>query len=74
MGDTFCMAALREALQAQAKGKSKPPRLRVASRPARSCSSCTYFKAKALNGSGACRLYGGFPVKAGQVSDAWKAP
>lgn len=68
------MAALRDALdKPAAAGPDSPPNLRAASRPARSCGSCTYYKPMGLT-EGACRRYAGARVKSGQVCDAWKAP
>jgi hypothetical protein len=67
------MAALRDALREKAPAKARPPHLRAASRPARSCGSCRYFKALGLT-AGACRRYDGFRVKPGEVCDAWAAP
>lgn len=67
------MAALREALRAKAPDEAKPPHLRTATRPARSCSTCRYWKALGLV-EGACRLYDGYRVKSGQECDSWTAP
>ena len=70
------MAARRDALTAgdtKDSAGAKPPHLRAASRPARSCGSCTYYKPMGLT-QGACRLYAGARVKSGQVCDSWKAP
>lgn len=71
------MAALNDELMkpkaAGGGGAQSPPNLRSASRPERSCGSCTYYKPLGLT-EGACRLYGGARVKSGQVCDSWKAP
>lgn len=66
------MAALRDALRKNL-GTGTPPRLRAASRSARSCGSCKYYKALGLT-EGACRLYGGYRVKGSQTCDSWAAP
>jgi hypothetical protein len=67
------MAALRDALEDKPAATQRPPRLRLASRPARSCQACRYYKPLALT-EGACRLYDGYRVGAGQTCDAWTAP
>jgi hypothetical protein len=66
------MAALRDALKEPVATRT-PPNLRSASRPARSCQACRYYKPLALT-QGACRLYASFRVGAGQVCDAWTPP
>lgn len=65
--------ALRDAIKnGAASGKPvRPPNLGAA--PAgsdRMCASCRYFKGGGLRG-GKCRLYGGYPVRANQVSDSY---
>lgn len=72
---TLCaMAALTDALQQDEPGATqRPPNLRPASRPARSCQTCRYYKPLALT-AGSCRLYGAYRVGAEQVCDAWTAP
>lgn len=56
---------------ASAETAKKPPRLRDAEGVKR-CQNCRYFKAKGVSGQGACRLYGSYPVRADQVSDAFR--
>jgi hypothetical protein len=36
------------------------------------CGGCRYFKVQDVAGRGACRLYGGYPVSAGQVCDSFR--
>lgn len=63
--------ALREALQQGEKTMArKPPHLGLATGP-QTCSTCRYFKRGGLAGPGACRKYGGYPVKPGEVCDSW---
>lgn len=56
-----------------ASGKPvRPPNLGVAPKgSSRVCAGCQYYVSRGLRG-GACRLYGGYPVRPNQVSDSWK--
>lgn len=65
--------ALRDAIKnGAASGKPvKPPNLGAA--PAgskRMCANCKWFRSAGVRG-GNCRLYGGYRVKAGDVSDSY---
>lgn len=67
--------ALADAIkQGAASGKPvRPPNLGVAPPGSkRMCASCTYYRAQGLRG-GACRLYGGYKVGPGMVSDSYRA-
>lgn len=62
--------ALQQAI-AQRGELSRPPHLRTGT-PPKVCASCMYFRPKSLR-AGKCRLYGGYPVDAGDVCDSYKA-
>lgn len=66
--------ALADAIKAgAASGKPvRPPNLGVAlPQSKRMCAACRYYRSGGLKG-GACRLYGGYPVRANQVSDSFR--
>jgi hypothetical protein len=65
--------ALADAIrQGAASGKPvRPPNLRAAEPGGKSCAGCKYYVNRGLRG-GACRLYGGYPVKPYQVSDSFR--
>jgi hypothetical protein len=65
--------ALADAMrQGAAQGsQQQPPGLRPGM-GGEACGGCRYFKVQDVAGRGACRLYGGFPVSAGQVCDSFR--
>lgn len=68
------MAALADAIKQGAVSgrKVEPPNLRTAEPGGVACQGCKYFRAKSVRGDGSCRLYGGYPVNARQVSDSFR--
>lgn len=66
--------ALADAIkQGAASGRPvRPPNLGAAPPGSkRLCAACTYFVSKGLRG-GVCRLYGGYKVGPGMVSDSFR--